>query len=522
MLAELEGDLTRRKRLAGRPRNSCVAASFAVVLATWLACSSSPAARATVDSRLTARPFESIAHPSPDLSRQDACADLDSLASHLDQRFSYLDLAGFDHAAALDSIRAALPESIRLDDFAMQLQRFMARFGDGHASIEQPRREGAAEHLPFFLADTPEGLVAVRSDRTAFVDPDRPYVRSINGKAMDEWIAMASDLLVTRGSPQLVRLHAIEAIAHFRVLSLLTGAGDASHAFVELASRDGDSIGLRVPLAAEPVRARLWPRRESGILDGGIGYLRLDRMNDDAAEAVNEWMPRFARCDSLIIDARDNGGGSRDALVALWPLLAPDDAPRVVNVASYRLCPDFPPDHLESRFLFPRDSSRWNEHEREAIDAARIAFAPEWEPPTDRFSEWHYLVIGGTRDADGGATRGDRFEGAVVVLMNERCFSATDIFLGAMDLLPNVTLLGRASAGGSGRATEVILPRSGLRVRLSSMASFRPDGRLYDGRGVEPDVAVQPVATDFIEQGTDTQLDAAIDHIRAIAESDTP
>jgi hypothetical protein len=522
MTAHSNGGVARARKPPRRPCRTGVTATLAAVLVIWPARSSPAAAPANADIALTSRPFESLAHPSPALSRDDAIADLDSLASHLNQRFSYLDRAGFDHAAALDSIRDALPESIRLDDFAMQLRRFIGRFGDGHASVEQPRREGAAEHLPFLLADTPEGLVAVRGDRSGFVDPDRPFVRSINGTATDEWLALAADLLATRGSPQLARLQAIDAIAHFRVLSLLAGAGDASHAFVELTSRDGDAIGLRVPLAAEPVRVRPWPRRDSAVLDGRIGYLRLDRMDDDAAAAVNEWMPRFARCDSVIIDVRGNGGGSREALLALWPFLAPDDAPRVVNVASYRLCADFPPDHLESRFLFPRDSSRWSEGEQGAIDALRGAFTPEWHPPAGRFSEWHYLVMGGTRDTDDLAAPADRFDGGVVVLMNERCFSATDIFLGAMDLLPNVTLLGRASAGGSGRVTEVTLPRSGLRVRLSSMASFRPDGRLYDGCGVEPDVVVHPVAADFLEHGTDTQLDAAIARLQAIAESDDP
>jgi C-terminal processing protease CtpA/Prc len=108
----------------------------------------------------------------------------------------------------------------------------------------------------------------------------------------------------------------------------------------------------------------------------------------------------------------------------------------------------------------------------------------------------------------------DRFVGPVCVLTDEDCFSATDVFLGALAELPQVTLVGRASGGGSGRAREFALAYSGIRVRLSSMASFRPDGRRYDGRGIEVDIHVQPGVGDF-SGTTDSDLDAALRVIEA-------
>ncbi|MHC4137953.1 MAG: S41 family peptidase [Planctomycetota bacterium] len=101
----------------------------------------------------------------------------------------------------------------------------------------------------------------------------------------------------------------------------------------------------------------------------------------------------------------------------------------------------------------------------------------------------------------------------VVVLMDVFCFSATDIFLGALDGLRNVTLLGVPSGGGSGRSQAVRLRHSGFDVRVSSMASFQPDGKLYDGNGVAPDVLVEPQATDWIGR-TDTMLEAALKRLR--------
>ncbi len=101
----------------------------------------------------------------------------------------------------------------------------------------------------------------------------------------------------------------------------------------------------------------------------------------------------------------------------------------------------------------------------------------------------------------------------VVVLMDDGCFSSTDIFLGAFAELPQVTLLGTASGGGSGRARSKRLAHGGVELRLSSMASFRPTS--YDGVGIAPDVVVLPGPTDFVLGGTDAMLEAAIRQLKS-------
>ncbi len=97
--------------------------------------------------------------------------------------------------------------------------------------------------------------------------------------------------------------------------------------------------------------------------------------------------------------------------------------------------------------------------------------------------------------------------------MDEGSFSATDLFLGAISLAPNVRLMGVPSAGGSGRSRDFVLPGSGLTVVISTMASFRPDGRLYDGFGIEPDVAA-PRTVEGLATGQDTQLMQALAFLR--------
>ncbi len=64
------------------------------------------------------------------------------------------------------------------------------------------------------------------------------------------------------------------------------------------------------------------------------------------------------------------------------------------------------------------------------------------------------------------------------------------------------------SRGGSGSSRTVNLPRSGIAFKLSTMASFRPNGAPFEGKGVAVDVPAQPPPKDFIT-GEDTVLEQA-------------
>jgi C-terminal processing protease CtpA/Prc len=76
------------------------------------------------------------------------------------------------------------------------------------------------------------------------------------------------------------------------------------------------------------------------------------------------------------------------------------------------------------------------------------------------------------------------------VLQDEHCGSATDIFLGSVQGLPNVTTMGRTSLGTSGRAKEFKLKESRLEFQVSTMVSYQKNGKLFDRNGVEPDIYV--------------------------------
>ncbi len=59
---------------------------------------------------------------------------------------------------------------------------------------------------------------------------------------------------------------------------------------------------------------------------------------------------------------------------------------------------------------------------------------------------------------------------------------------------------------------EYTLPNSKLRVVLCQSAKFRPNGKLYDGIGIAPDIQIEATPDDLFGK-TDTVLDAALKHL---------
>ena len=449
----------------------------------------------------------------PKLTRAAAERDLDQLEWLVTNTYSYRDLRGVDFRAAFDALRVGLGDEIPSGAFATRVAQLLALFGDGHTRVRGLERVRPNGYLPFLVADAEGGVFAFREDRRGFVDDAHPYLVSIDGRSIDAWLALTARTLAA-GSTQFIRYHGLRDLRLLNALRVEAGAEPATEVEVVLADDEGAERTVRLEIARRKPTYGPWPRTsEHQLLEGNVGYLRIPAMDDEPEilASLVEAMGRFRETRGLVIDVRGNGGGTRDALRTLLPyFLAPEEGPHVANIGAYRLQPgeerERPEGFLGNRAMYPVGSRRWNAEERSAIERARHDFSPDWTPEPELFSEWHYLVL-----SPGGAFHYDR---PLIILCDTGCFSATDIFLGAFSGLPRVTLLGTPSGGGSGRSQGSTLAESRVALRLSSMASFRPDGRRYDGLGVEPDVLHLPLATDFLADGGDSALAAALERLR--------
>lgn len=440
-------------------------------------------------------------------SKKEAEKDLDELEWLLENRYSYLKRKEVDYSSALDTIRTSLGEGISRGAFALQLMKFLALFGDGHSGVGDPTLgRMCSNYLPFLIGQSRGRLVAFKADRSGFLDEKYPFLCKIEGIELEDWLKVAVQT-VAEGSSQFVRHRSIRQFRYIQYLRKELGLEVSDSIEVEVESANGQKkLLLRVPLVAERPMYGPWPQTQSKILPENIGYLRIPRWMSNKQEFLDElveYMQQFRDTKGLIIDIRGIGGGSRAPLRVLFPFfMAEKDLPKVLNIAAYRQ--GHRKDILDARWLYPENWGDWSSAERTAIKQVSITFQPEWTLAAKEFSDWHYFVIGPSQKP-----KYYHYDRPVIIVMETTNFSASDIFLGAFKGWRNITLMGTPSGGGSGCSHNYRLHNSQIRIRLSSMASFQPNGKLYDGNGIQPDVMIAPVPTDFIGK-TDTVLELAI------------
>ena len=433
-----------------------------------------------------------------------------AFATALDERWSYARANGADFTAAIAALRQRVATGVSTDELGIELQKIIALGIDGHAGVS-----GYSLHvggcLPFLIEGEGAQFIAMDPDRKAFLAPGFPFLLAIDGKPVDEWCAAAAELVV-KGSPQYVRqrcLRQLREIDYWRGVMHLPKKDTVA---VELADQEGKTRKtVLLPVAQSPLNYGVWPSGGSRRLDANVGYLRLPTMVEATSlPEIKLWMPRFRDTDGLIVDVRDNNGGDRDALLLLYSYLAAsDDPPRVFTAAAYRLHSAHKENHLaENHHMYRADAKEWAPEERRAVAEFARVFKPQWELPKGQFSDWHYMAL--TRRHDPEIFHYDK---PVIVLMNSKCFSATDIFLAGLKGMKNVLLLGTPSSGGSAYGQEILLGSTGLRLRIGSMASFQADGSLFDGNGIRPDVVIEPVPEYYIG-GRDLALEEAVRRIK--------
>ena len=173
---------------------------------------------------------------------------------------------------------------------------------------------------------------------------------------------------------------------------------------------------------------------------------------DGASQAIDEALAALAKTRALVVDVRFNGGGMDG--VALT---------------------------IASRFA----------------DRKRLAYRKlvrdgrSFSPPRPYYVE----------------PAAARFDGPVALLTSKVTLSAAEIFVMAMRVLPQVVVLGEATAG----AHSDILTRTlanGWEVGLSNEVYVAADGAVYEGRGIPPDVTVALDAPSF-RQRRDAITEAA-------------
>ncbi|MEE9363363.1 MAG: S41 family peptidase [Cellulophaga sp.] len=450
------------------------------------------------------------------LTKSEIKKDLAILDDILQNKSSYQGLNGYEYKKDFDGFLDTIADKqITKFDFELFLSKTIGKIGDRHSYIKGDRLRNSL-FFAFAFAPFKDKVLVIDYDRVEheyrFYKNEFPYLKAINGIPIEKILPkiFPGEILAPKKSylTRAVReLRDIENI--FKKLDI-----DLPNPIpLTLINENGIEKEVSIELVAKGKRARYWDERfyrniyrlrleqfndkafisKFFTIENNVGYIQIsDMLNKEDSpvffEYINEFMMKAEQSDALIIDVRDNEGGTRDLIQEFAGYFIHPDSIYVVNAAKQRgklPLDKESKDALHRRFLFSKDEL--DNKEQNAIDKFMSSFESMYNLDKNRFSEYYYYILNGqkiTKDKY-------HYNKPIYILTNERSFSAASILVSVFKGLPNIKIVGVKTDGSSGNSVGFDLPNSELRGKISTMVSFQKNGKILDGIGTELDIVIE-------------------------------
>jgi hypothetical protein len=395
------------------------------------------------------------------------------------------------------------------------LQRFCAMLNDGHTGINHPEitltqtapeREGEV-FLPVRNRLFKEGRVYVEeiddkiyvsqvNKRLSSTLPAGSVIVSVNGLPVEQYIKEYTLPYISESTDYMRRRRSVRNIVQGLIYGqqLTLGVCKPSGEMAEVTlTAGGDSFDF--PEGYDD----LYPKQAG---TGGLSefrwydrtaYIALNSFGDPAiVDEFRAMLPELRRAGSLIIDIRNNGGGNSDNGAQILEYLTPDDKIEMgrsrtrLNVAVARA---------------------WGVYTPASDTVGKPWIGRNYLAARDRLyldlddNEWQVEV-----------PREERVIVPTVVLMDNFTASAAEDFLIMVDGQEHITTLGRRSYGSTGQPLDVNLV-GGISARICTKDDTYPDGRIFVGVGVVPDIEIPRPTLADLKAGCDEILEKALEFL---------
>jgi len=191
--------------------------------------------------------------------------------------------------------------------------------------------------------------------------------------------------------------------------------------------------------------------KETKLLPGGIGYIRLAEFRDNSPEEIDVAIKKLTKAQGLIIDLRNNPGGSLEAAIKI--------AERFIDKGKLIV-------YIRGRSVDQNEN-----------------FYPNPKLPVLHMP--------------------------LAILINEGSASGSEIIAGSFQYYKIAKVIGKKSFG-KGCVQTIIPLKDGSALRLTTSRYFLPGGKAINGIGIEPDIAIEPDSNPL----NDAQLEKTIDFLK--------
>ncbi|WP_189702563.1 S41 family peptidase [Subsaximicrobium wynnwilliamsii] len=471
------------------------------------------------------------------LSIAEALADLRQFEEILKTRSSYAQLSTFDYKTAIRELGTSIvikKNEVDINEFTNDLGKIMAQIGDRHSSIKNESFNSIGHNtynlrLPFGIAPIDGKIVATKENSkirnyTYFYD-SHPNIKSINAIDIETLLNSYNyrdkkaprEAKLSRGSRAIQKYGALLYKNNIQcpdsVIVIFTNEATEKTKTFQLTT---DKKGYYSQLIQEHSNFREKVGNGnfnslSNILDSNIGYINIPEMYhyedlEGLEDYIENTLRSFLDTKALIIDIRNNPGGSRDILKTFARyIVQPEQSPWIANVAYLRADSTIFGDDesMSGRYLYSYNSEELSDNDRNAIDQFDTDFELQKAFDDSKFSNPFYMVLHNGKQ---------QYRHPVYILVNENSFSAATVFTSAFKSLPNVRIVGETTDGSSGNSIKINLKNSNIRVKISTMLSFQRNGKTLDGNGTVPDINI-PADKIQVLDGYDNQLSKLIENI---------
>lgn len=419
-------------------------------------------------------------------------------------------------------LEARMGETMGIFEFYREVQLLLTKVRCDHTKAEPPEdmvayRNNQPTHLPFRF-DVIEGRALV-----SYVHPSAQVLErgdeilSINGKSFSQIIHETAPYIAVDGFTDHIRTTALGSMNDYMgsgfdaYHNLVTGF---QHSFdVRWRTAQGNTRTQRFPAVSfkewrkipskKPANQNFVDAVSHKILDDKTAYLNVMTFVNyrRPVDPVTVLQPVFkdinaSGAEHLIIDLRDNGGGSTDAMVGLMRFLM--DRP-------FAMCTKI---RLKTIDLtaFEDVINTW--------DKNALKPNPAWF--TKLPDNQGYLMNTEVDPISLGThePHADAFKGRVTVLTSPANASGSTRCANILKGNNRARLVGGETGGSSEGATAGVifflkLPHSGIIVRVPAQQAYAAVERFNPGKGLIPDVAVSQTVADY-RAGRDTILEAAL------------